>query len=322
MNNTKINWTDVTWNYPVGGCKKLSTECAHCYAFTLAEDKRGTAAFPFGFDLTMRRHKEREPAKLLRSVGPSLVFCNSMTDPGLQDSELSNEEFARLRSAGLCMDDVRDLFFDAIEGTPEHRYQVLTKRPEVILNWLFKRGRTLPRSVWMGCTIGHESTLGRLHHLHRFRDFGAKVLFISAEPLLSDLVAAGMRLSGIDWIITGGESGRHASNLKTLERRFLVEQTRGERPGVRAWTPREDRVEWVRKIRDEAVREGCAFWHKQWGGPRPESGGRLLDGVEHNGMPTHVAGAMPERRGDLGGAATTAMQRKAQRHLPIVTAAV
>lgn len=267
MNETQISWTQLTWN-PMSGCTLISEECKHCYAKQLSEDKRGTAAFPNGFDLTIRAHKLAEPARIKE---PSLIFMNSMSDLGLD--ELPDAYFDRI--------------IDAVEATPRHRYQTLTKRPETLLRRFARRGRPVPSSMWIGVTVGHPKRVSRVDTLRKFRDLGARVLFVSAEPLLGALP---LDLTGIDWIITGGESGRHASDARELEARFLVRRGgRGERP----WVPREDRVDWVRKIRDEADRAGCAHWFKQWGGPRPSSGGRLLDGKTHDGMPTHIAGAMP-----------------------------
>lgn len=267
MNETAISWTSLTWN-PMSGCTKISEECKHCYAEQLAEDKRGTRAFPNGFDLTLRPHKLAEPARV---KAPSLIFTNSMSDPGLAE----------------VTDDYRDSIFDAIEATPRHRYQVLTKRPLELLAYFERRGRRVPSSCWIGTTIGHPKRVDRLEALRWFRDFGARVLFVSAEPLLGDLP---LDLTGIDWIITGGESGRHASDAKELDARFLVR--RGEK-GEARWPVREERADWVRRLRDEADRASCAHWFKQWGGPRPTSGGRLLDGRTHDGMPNHVASAMP-----------------------------
>lgn len=266
MNETEISWTELTWN-PMSGCTKVSPECAHCYAETLAENKRGTRAFPNGFDLTMRPHKLAEPARIKK---PSLIFCNSMSDPGLEE----------------LPDDYRGRIFDAIDMTPRHRYQVLTKRPDVLLAWFKRTGRKMSPSVWMGVTIGHRKSTWRLDALRGFRDVGARVLFVSAEPLLTELP---MKLDGIDWIITGGESGNHASDPKILADRFLV--ARDERS---KWAPRPDRMHFIRDLRDEADRCGTAHWFKQWGGPRPTSGGRMLDGRTHDGMPTHIHGAMPE----------------------------
>lgn len=310
MNATAIAWTDHTWNL-FSGCKKISTECAHCYASTLAERHRGNAAFPHGFDLTIRPHKLSEPARLLRSQGPSLIFCESMSDIGLDDDELSPAEIDRLTAAGYRgMDHVRDVFFDTIEATPEHRYQVLTKRPHVLHRWLVDRGRRVPACVWLGVTCGHPKSLGRVDELREARRLGARVLFVSAEPLLGDLVAAGLRLDGIDWAIGGGESGTHIGEPKNADR-FLVRRSveRVSRGLVPGWTPTDRAVEHVGALRDEAARAGAAFFFKQWGGPKPESGGRLLDGRTWDEMPT-APGAMPARRTDLGGASTAALARK------------
>ena len=268
MNETEISWTQLTWN-PMSGCRKVSEECARCYAERLAEDKRGSAAFPRGFDLTLREHKLSEPRKIKK---PSLIFTNSMSDLGLE--ELPELYFDRI--------------IDEVEETPRHRYQTLTKRPEVLYQRFARRGRPIPASMWIGVTVGHPKRLGRLQELQKFRGLGAKVLFVSAEPLLGDL--SGVDCRGLDWLIVGGESGRHASRATDLEDRFLVR--RGGK-GERAWIPREDRVPWVRRLRDEAARAGCPLWFKQWGGPLPTSGGRLLDGRTHDGMPT-VPGAMPD----------------------------
>lgn len=284
MQNTNINWTELTWN-PMSGCKKVSAECKHCYAFTLAEQRRGTKAFPRGFDLHIRPHKLVEPSKVKK---PSLIFCNSMSDPGLEE----------------VSDEYRDRIFDAIEASPEHRYQMLTKRPDRLLRYFRTRGRRVPESVWIGVTIGVRETQWRADVL---REFDAPVKFISAEPLLEDLTVS---LDGIAWLISGGESGSHASNAKELARRFLVR--RGEK-GEPRWVAREDRKDWIRHLRDRCDLAGTAFWHKQWGGPRPESGGRDLDGRTHNGLPSHIPGAMPDAYEHMRRA------KKFARQLPLVS---
>lgn len=281
MNKTAINWTEVTWN-PMSGCVEVSAECAHCYARQLAEDKRGTPAFPRGFDLTLRPHKLAEPARLKK---PSLVFCNSMSDPGL--AELPDEYRGRI--------------LDAIEAAPRHRYQLLTKRPDVFGAWLRRTGRALPPSVWIGVTVGVAKSAWRLDAL---RAIPAAVHFVSAEPLLGDLGA--LDWHGVDWIIGGGESGRHYSDTREFERRFLVR--RGER-GEPRYVPRDDRVAWARSLRDAAKAAGAAFWWKQWGGPTPHSGGRELDGRTWDELPDHIAGAMPSGYDHV----------EARRHLPLAS---
>lgn len=315
VNVTGVGWTDLTDNI-WSGCKPVSAGCKHCYAETLTEQRRGLPAAPHGFELTVRPRNLRDFAAALKRFGPSLIFCESMSDVGLDDDELTIDERARLAAAGFPrMNNLRDAFFDAIEATPEHRYQLVTKRPQTLLAYFGGRGRKVPASCWIGVTIEHASTLHRLPVLREFRQLGARVLFISAEPLLGDLVGAGLRLDGIDWCIGGGESGTHASDT-AQHSRFLVGNTFARGPGARPWAPRVEALRWVRALRDEAARASCAFFFKQWGGPTPASGGRHLDGVEHDGMPVHVPGAMPGGR-RVQGHATAALARK---RLPIVEA--
>ena len=310
VNVTGVGWTDLTWNL-WSGCKAISAGCKFCYAETLTEQRRGLPAAPYGFELTVRPKNLRDLPAALRRHGPSLIFCESMSDVGLDDSELSSPERERLRAAGFeDMDTLRDAFFDAIEATPEHRYQLVTKRPLRLLAYFVDRRRLVPASCWLGTTIEHASTMHRLETLRRFRGIGARVLWISAEPLLGDLVAAGLRLDGIDWLVAGGESGTHVSDRATAAR-FLVVRDRDL-----GWTPTFPSADRVRRLRDEAARASCAFFFKQWGGPRPDSAGRSLDGVEHDGLPTHISGAMPPGR-RVTGAATGALARK---RLPVVGA--
>lgn len=265
LQNTEINWTDLTWG-AVSGCTKISPECQHCYAYTLAENRRGTPAFPNGFDITMRPWKLDEPAKVKK---PSLIFCNSTSD--------------------WFHSDIPDSYIDemmaAVERQPQHRYQVLTKRPERAAEYF--RTRKVPASMWLGCTVGIQVSVDRIDIL---RGIAAPVRFLSCEPLLGELT--GLDLSGISWVIGGGESGTHSSSPKLLEARFMVR--RGDRArGEALWVPREDRIHWAQGLRDQVKAAGAAFFFKQWGGPRPPSGGRILDRRTWDEMPSHVHGAMP-----------------------------
>lgn len=160
----------------------------------------------------------------------------------------------------------------------------------------------------------------RLGTLKRFRKIGARVLFVSAEPLLCDLAPL-IDLRGVDWLIVGGESGGHAIERRFADR-FLVTRARhsGRMPNgqtfdhpVGPWFPRDDRLPWLRALRDAAKVAGTAFFFKQFGGPKPGSAGRTLDGCTWDELPT-VPGALPLRRTDLGGAATAGLARK---RLPI-----
>lgn len=288
MNETAINWTELTWN-PASGCAKISAGCKYCYADELAENKRGTNAFPKGFDLTLRPHKLSEPKKAKR---PSLIFTSSMTDVFFDGID----------------DDYRARIFATIEETPQHRYQVLTKRPDRAVEWFAKRG--CPSNVWMGTTVEDLRVRERVDAL---RAIDARVRFISAEPLIGTL--DGLDLSGVHWLIGGGESGLHLTRPEPLAERGLVRRGQKNEP---SYVPREDRVAWVTGLRDACVAAGVAFWFKQWGGPRPTSGGRLIDGRTWDEMP-RVHGAMPD--GYVHAERQTKHMEAAahQRSLPVVT---
>lgn len=261
MNKTAINWTDLTWN-PWSGCKAVSSGCTYCYAEKLAEQKRGTKAFPNGFEVTFRPHKLSEPR---RTKVPSLIFTNSMTDMFLEE----------------VPDARRDEAFEAMAEAPQHRYQVLTKRPQEAARYF--AGRRVPEHVWLGVTV--ENNAAR-HRIDTLRSIACAVRFLSCEPLTGHLDLRG-RLDGIAWVIGGGESGTH---YREAPERFMV------RPGAHGqarWMVRADRYHWATDMRDACVEQGAAFWWKQWGGPTPKSGGRIVDGQQHNGMPTQIPGAMP-----------------------------
>lgn len=249
MNQTGIIWTEKTWN-PMSGCVKISQGCKYCYAFTLAEQKRGTAAFPNGFDLTIREHKLKEPFKLKE---PTLIFANSMSD--LFWDKVSDE--------------YRNKIIDVIEQTPQHEYQVLTKRPDIMLE--FSRKRKLPPNFWAGTTVENADVQWRIDVL---KQVDAEIRFVSAEPLIGPLHFSADELDGITWVITGGESGNHLWKDDVAEKRALVYYDREKKK----WFPRPEREEWVREIKNFCVDRNIKFFHKQWGGHYPEAAGRELDG--------------------------------------------
>lgn len=233
MNATGIGWTDFTWNL-FSGCRRISSACAECYAFTLAERHRGGRAFPHGFDLTVRPKKLDEPRKLLKSSGPSLIFVESMGDIGLHDDELTPAEIDRLYEAGFHgMDHLRDAVFKVIGDVGDHRYQLLTKRPEVLYNFLAARKSKLPPSVWLGVTLETPREAQRLETLLRIkRDFFGpqNVAFVSVEPMLADVSQTlAPYTDDIDWLIIGGESGTHFADPKKAHR-FLVTKTQPDSP--------------------------------------------------------------------------------------------
>jgi protein gp37 len=235
--NTKIEWTDATWN-PVTGCTEISPGCDHCYAKRFAERFRGVAGHPFapGFDLTLRPDRLEDPYSWRR---PKMVFVNSMSD-------LFLKEIPR---------DYVDRVFATMEGARWHRYQVLTKRSSPMRDYVNARyaDRAPPRHIWLGVSVEDGQRKSRIRHL---RDARAGLRFLSVEPLIGPL--GELDLAGIGWVILGGESG----------------------PKARAMDP-----DWVREVRDQCVAAGVPFFFKQWGGLRPKSGGREIDGREWNETP-------------------------------------
>lgn len=221
-----IEWTDATWN-PVTGCTEVSPGCDHCYARTFAERFRGVKGHPYeqGFDLKLWPERLDLP---LQWKKPRRIFVNSMSD--------------------LFHRDIPDYYIESVFSTmckaDHHVFQVLTKRSARLaklaprLPW--------PSNIWVGVSIETIKYKWRADHL---RQVPAEVRFISAEPLLGPL--GELVLTGIDWLIVGGESG----------------------PANRPCNP-----EWVRQLRDRAQECDVAFFFKQWGGRTPKSGGRELDG--------------------------------------------
>lgn len=242
---TAIEWTDQTWN-PVTGCSKVSPGCAHCYAETLSL-RFGWSKKPWTPENAAENvvlHPERLN-KPLSWRKPSMVFVNSMSD-------LFHEQV----SFGYILK-----VFLVMQKATQHTFQVLTKRPERMAQFMAMHEPLygVASNIWLGTSIENDRHVYRADAL---RETPAAVRFISAEPLLGPLPS--LDLTGIDWLIVGGESGHGARPMD---------------------------VEWVRDLRDLAC-EDCyetAFFFKQWGGRTPKSGGRLLDGREWSEYPMAVA---------------------------------
>jgi protein gp37 len=240
--NTKIEWTDATWN-PIRGCTKISPGCAHCYAETFAERFRGVAGHPYeqGFDFRLIPEKLDEP---LRWKSPRMVFVNSMSD-------LFHESVA---------DDYIEQVCRVMQQAHWHTFQVLTKRSERMRGLLQSRLRFAADEphIWFGVSVeNRKHGLPRIEHL---REAPAGLRMLSVEPLLEDLGA--LDLSGIGWIILGGESGH----------------------GARPMQP-----EWVRSVRNQCQAASIPFFFKQWGGVRKNQSGRTLDGRTHDDVPARSA---------------------------------
>lgn len=239
MSKTTIEWTDATWN-PVTGCTKISAGCDHCYAERFAERWRGVPGHPYenGFDLTLRPERLEQPLAWNKS---RMIFVNSMSD--LFHKNVPHEFI--------------DKVFETMEAADWHIFQVLTKRSSLMRNYVNKRYKNAlaPKHIWLGASVEDGSKKSRIKHM---QNMNASVRFLSIEPLIGAI--GPVDLSGIHWIIVGGESG----------------------PGYR---PME--VNWAKEVRDQCKKQKVPFFFKQWGGVRPKSGGRELDGKEWNGYPRY-----------------------------------
>jgi len=251
VNTTDISWTSFTWN-PLSGCEPVSTGCKYCYAQALAARFNGHKAFPNGFKLTYRPHRLPEPT---RKRAPTLIFINSTSD-------LFWEQIS---------DEYRDKILEVVQATPQHEYQVLTKRPEAMLRYF--RTRQVPRNLWCGVTVESPREIYRVNYLHELQ---ADLKWLSLEPLLAPVSLA---LSEIDWIVVGGESGTHLWDPAVAQKRALVTYEN------KRWAPRPSRLTWVRDIRDQCQSSGVPFFFKQWGGPTPKAAGYVLDGVTWEQFP-------------------------------------
>lgn len=243
-----IEWTDATWN-PVRGCTKISPGCKHCYAQTFAERWRGTPDHPYeqGFDLRLVPQKLTDP---LRWARPRMIFVNSMSDlfhQGVPDRYVA-------------------AVFETMALADWHIYQVLTKRARRMRDFTRRTrvGLEAHEHVWLGVSV--EDRRWGIPRIDELRQAEAGVRFLSVEPLLEDLGV--LDLSGIDWVIVGGESGLGARPME---------------PG------------WVISIRDQCRDAGVPFFFKQWGGVRKKIAGRALDGRTYDELPTLRRAPRPAR---------------------------
>jgi protein gp37 len=246
--HSKIEWTDSTWN-PVRGCTKVSPGCKHCYAEVFAERFRGVKGHPYeqGFDLRLVPEKLTEP--FLWS-SPRMVFVNSMSD--------------------LFQEGVPDEYVVAVakvmQSTDWHTYQVLTKRSarmRQLLNTKLSFAAELAH-IWWGVSV--ENRRHGLPRLEDLKNSAAKTRFLSIEPLLEDL--GPLDLSGIHWVIVGGESGA------------------GARPLERSW---------VKSLRTQCREASIPFFFKQWGGVRKKTAGRMLDGRTYDELPEVTQREQPSK---------------------------
>lgn len=239
--SSRIEWTEATWN-PTVGCTKISAGCKHCYAESMANRLKamGTPGYENGFKLTILPNRLDEP---VRRKKPTVYFVNSMSD-------LFHQRVG---------DDYIDQVFDVIQRCPQHTFQILTKRADRLASY-FKH-RIVPANAWIGVSV--EDKEYGVPRIDCLRQVNARIRFLSVEPLLEHI--GRLDLSGIHWVIVGGESGPRARPMK---------------------------VEWVESIRRQCEAQGVQFFFKQWGGwsadgkrRSKKADGRLLAGRTWDDMP-------------------------------------
>jgi len=239
--NSAIEWTERTWN-PTTGCTKVSPGCRNCYAEVMARRLKGIGVkgYENGFALTLQPERLEEP---LRRKKPTVYFVNSMSD---------------LFHEAIPEDFIRQVF-DVIRDAPQHTFQVLTKRADRMQQFL--KSFDPPGNVWIGVTV--ENKMHGLPRIEKLRRTKAHIRFLSMEPLLEHL--GNIDLSGINWVIIGGESGPKARPMKP---------------------------EWVERIKQQCENQNISFFFKQWGGwgadgkkRTKKANGRLLFGRTWDNMP-------------------------------------
>jgi protein gp37 len=231
---SKIEWTGDTWN-PVTGCTKLSPGCDNCYAERMAnrlKTMEKQKRYKNGFKVTCHPDLLDVPLKWKKA---KTIFVCSMSDLFHKDVPVSF-----IKSV-----------FDTMNKAPQHTFQVLTKRSKRLYS--LKNSLNWTKNIWMGVTVENSDYF---HRIDRLRKIPAHIRFLSIEPLLGPIRK--MDLSGMDWVITGGESG----------------------PGAR---PIEER--WVINIKNQCVKNEVPFFFKQWGGTNKKKAGRLLRGKIWDQMP-------------------------------------
>jgi protein gp37 len=236
MAQSSIEWTEQTWN-PVTGCTKISPGCKFCYAESFAKrlHAMGVENYRNGFNLTIHPHMLNKPLEWKK---PSLVFVNSMSD--LFHIDVPEEFILKV--------------FDVMNRAHWHQFQVLTKRPERVLE--MNKQLNWSSNIWMGTSVENEDYVSRIDFL---RETDAVIKFLSLEPLLGPL--KNLNLQNINWAIVGGESGFKARPMNP---------------------------DWVVDIQKQCEAAKVAFFFKQWGGVNKKKAGRELNGRTWDEMPKQI----------------------------------
>ena len=238
-NESSIEWTEATWN-PTTGCTKISNGCKNCYAATLSKRLKAMKIKKYKNNFKFTQH-DNEIDLPLKWKKPRKIFVNSMSD-------LFHED-ATMEFVAKC--------FDTMTRANWHVYQVLTKRPQKMaefseLFYSYFRFQ-IPNNIWMGTSVEDNQTTWRIKELRKVKCY---TRFISFEPLLEEINK--VNLSGIDWVIIGGESGHHHRSVEK---------------------------EWVQGLIEQCKKQNVKVFFKQWGGLRPKSGGRTINGKTYSEYP-------------------------------------
>ncbi|MCL4282141.1 MAG: DUF5131 family protein [Flavobacteriales bacterium] len=235
MAQSSIEWTEMTWN-PTTGCNKLSAGCKFCYAEVMSRRLQAMGVEKYKDNFKLRIH-EKELELPYTWKKPKVVFVNSMSDLFHKDVPIAFIQKV----------------FKVMKENPQHVFQVLTKRADVLRYYDSEGWLEWTHNIWMGVSVEDKRVMRRVDLL---RGTGARVKFLSCEPLIGPL--PDMDLTGIDWVIVGGESGRK---------------------------PRRMDPDWVLDIKDQCERADVAFFFKQWGGTNKKAAGRELEGRTYDEMP-------------------------------------
>jgi protein gp37 len=235
--SSDIEWTEATWN-PIAGCTIVSPGCTNCYAMRMAArlQAMGMNKYAGTTRKSGRRHvwtglvntDHDALSAPLQWRKPQRIFVNSMSD--LFQADVDEGFISRV--------------WRVMERAHWHSFQILTKRPDRMLNVLSRPDFPMLPNVWLGTSVENADYLSRIDVLRRVP---ARVRFISFEPLLGPI--CNPDLTDIQWAIVGGESGPRARLME---------------PG------------WAEELRDACRRQGVAFFFKQWGGQRKKKAGRVL----------------------------------------------
>lgn len=241
---SKIEWTEQTWN-PTVGCTKISAGCKHCYAETMAKrlQAMGAPGYENGFQLAVLPQRLDDPKRRRK---PTVYFVNSMSD--VFHDRISDAYIEQI--------------FEVIRETPQHTYQILTKRAARLAR--FFRTREVPDNAWLGVSV--ENKKHGVPRIDYLRTVPARTRFLSVEPLLEDV--GELNLRDIHWVIVGGESGPKARPMK---------------------------LEWAESVRVQCEEQDVAFFFKQWGGWGVDGkkrakhlNGRELHGKTWDAMPAEA----------------------------------